>query len=344
MSAYALPAALKAEIEKLFANRRRAEAISAQSALSDAYRAGKSSAEAVATDGAALAYAAARLPATYAAVVRVIEELAARHPTFAPQSLLDVGAGPGTATFAALERYATIAALTHVEPNAKMRALATALLAGTLPHGTAPKHVFATLDAAPSADLAIMAYMLVELPTARVWEVVRQILSASTVTVLVEPGTPHGFARINAVREAVRHDPALSILAPCTHANCCPMSADRWCHFNVRLPRTRLHQSIKAADAPFEDERFAYLILSRGEPQQPERKSARMMGDPRVSKPGIALELCGLDGLTTMIVPARDKPRARAAKRLGWGDLINVDSPLVPPDKMGYMSNIDKTS
>jgi len=49
------------------------------------------------------AYAAARLPACYAAVARVLDELRLRLPGFTPRSMLDFGAGPGTAVWAARE-------------------------------------------------------------------------------------------------------------------------------------------------------------------------------------------------------------------------------------------------
>jgi hypothetical protein len=50
-----------------------------------------------------LAYAVARLPSCYAAAHRIFKELAVRYPGFEPKTLLDFGAGPGTATWAAQE-------------------------------------------------------------------------------------------------------------------------------------------------------------------------------------------------------------------------------------------------
>ncbi len=49
----------------------------------------------------AAAYMAARMPACYAAVFTVLQELRVRLPAFQPVSLLDFGAGPGTAIWAA---------------------------------------------------------------------------------------------------------------------------------------------------------------------------------------------------------------------------------------------------
>lgn len=50
---------------------------------------------------AALAYAATRLPACYAALRHVLGEVAARRPGWRPSTQLDFGAGPGTAVWAA---------------------------------------------------------------------------------------------------------------------------------------------------------------------------------------------------------------------------------------------------
>jgi ribosomal protein RSM22 (predicted rRNA methylase) len=49
----------------------------------------------------AAAYAASRMPGCYAAVLKVMEELHMRLPGFRPASMLDFGAGPGTAIWAA---------------------------------------------------------------------------------------------------------------------------------------------------------------------------------------------------------------------------------------------------
>src|SRR5437764_844650 len=48
----------------------------------------------------ALAYAAYRLPATFAALVAVFRDVRLRRPDLWPRSFLDVGAGPGTGAWA----------------------------------------------------------------------------------------------------------------------------------------------------------------------------------------------------------------------------------------------------
>jgi SAM-dependent methyltransferase len=70
---------------------------------------------------AALAYAAARMPACYAALEAALGEVAARRPGWRPASMLDFGAGPATAVWAAQRvwRQAPLDALA-VEPAAGM--------------------------------------------------------------------------------------------------------------------------------------------------------------------------------------------------------------------------------
>lgn len=70
---------------------------------------------------AALAYAASRMPACYAALSRVLGEVAERRPGWRPTSQLDFGSGPGTAVWAAQQvwRQAPLDALA-VEPAGAM--------------------------------------------------------------------------------------------------------------------------------------------------------------------------------------------------------------------------------
>ena len=60
-----------------------------------------------------LGYAAARMPGCYSVASRVLDDLRWRLPEFQPGSLLDFGAGPGTATWAASQVCTAPRALSH---------------------------------------------------------------------------------------------------------------------------------------------------------------------------------------------------------------------------------------
>jgi ribosomal protein RSM22 (predicted rRNA methylase) len=281
--------------------------------LSAAYRAGQSSV-AVASRDDALAYLLARAPATFAAAAAVFSRLSEVMPGFAPQSLLDIGAGPGTAAHAALAAWPSLAAVTMLEPNGFFRAMAQELmpsariLAGDL--GTDKT----------GADLVVAAYVLAEQPeriagaiACDLWKVTGKML------VLVEPGTPQGFARIRAARAALIATGA-HIAAPCTHDNACPMTGTDWCHFSQRLPRSRDHMTLKDASVPFEDERYSYLVTT------PEKiaSGARIIKPPIETKPGITLPLCDANGLENKFIASRDKGNFRAIRKLEWGDWVSL--------------------
>src|SRR5256714_15311953 len=97
-----LPAELKSALDAKLRGFSRNEAAARAARISKTYRDGGGSG-AIKSETDALAYALARMPATYAAVIASLNELCEVRPDFEPSSLLDVGAGPGTATWAPLE-------------------------------------------------------------------------------------------------------------------------------------------------------------------------------------------------------------------------------------------------
>ncbi|MEU6999665.1 small ribosomal subunit Rsm22 family protein [Nonomuraea sp. NPDC046570] len=95
--------------------------------------------------------------------------------------------------------------------------------------------------------------MLGEMPSAAQEAVVRWSAERAATVVVVEPGTPEGYARVLAARDRLI-GLGLRIAAPCPHAGPCPVTAGDWCHFSARLPRTGLHRRLKAAELGFEDD------------------------------------------------------------------------------------------
>src|SRR5215831_9522453 len=94
----ALPAELKAALDGKLQGFSRTDAARRALQISDTYRSGGGS-NTIRSEADALAYALARMPATYAAVAASLNALIEIVPDLAPESLLDVGAGPGTASW-----------------------------------------------------------------------------------------------------------------------------------------------------------------------------------------------------------------------------------------------------
>jgi ribosomal protein RSM22 (predicted rRNA methylase) len=322
------PPALTAALDRLLDGVSRKDLAARALAQSDGYRAGQSSGGIVSAADA-LAYAVARMPATFAACAAVFARIAEVLPGFAPASLLDVGAGPGTAAWAARQQWPDLATLTLLDRNPALRALAQTLAEAG---GIEARIIAGDLGAAmPATDLVIASYVLAEQPQSAAAAIAADLWRDAGMLVLIEPGTPAGFARIRAARAALI-DAGAHVVAPCTHGNACPMprsegasrsdnqtKVDDWCHFSQRLARSREHMALKGATVPFEDERYAYLAVTR-EPVP--HASARILAPPLETKPGLTFKLCDGDGLHAQFVPARDRDEMRRVRRKGWGDLF----------------------
>ncbi|MBA2588989.1 MAG: SAM-dependent methyltransferase [Alphaproteobacteria bacterium] len=311
-----LPPALTTAIAALLEGVPRADMVAAARKQSAGYRKGATS-QAIVTPADAAAYAVARMPATTAACAAVFARLAEVMPDFAPASLLDVGAGTGAASWAAVTQWPGIETVTMLDHNPALRALARKLADGGLL--ARADIVGGDLGAdKPQADLTVASYVLAELPEASAAATARHLwASGARVLALVEPGTPDGFARIRAARTALIADGA-HVAAPCTHDNNCPISGDDWCHFSQRLPRSRDHMLLKGANVPFEDERYAYVVVTRDKVSS----GALILAPPLETKPGLTFKLCDETGLRAQFVASRDKDAYRMVRKREWGDLF----------------------
>ncbi|MEP9388323.1 small ribosomal subunit Rsm22 family protein [Mesorhizobium sp. KR9-304] len=272
------------------------------------------------------AYLAARLPATYAAIRASMSYVTEAAPDFAPASLIDIGAGPGSVLWAAadcwegLEKATMIEASEAVRNTGKTLAADAALPAAEWLAGDATK----SMPTVENADLVTLSYVLDELQPDAIGPLLDRLWTLTLgMLLIVEPGTPAGWARILAARDRLIAAGA-HILAPCPHQETCPLAAPDWCHFSRRVARSRLHRLTKGADVPWEDEKFIYLAASR-EPAAD--RAARILAPPRTAKGRIGLKLCFPDGAANdEIVSKRDGELFRRARRLDWGDRLPVES------------------
>ena len=316
-----LPAELKAALDARLRGFSRSDAAERSASISKNYRDGGGSGT-IKSETDALAYALARMPATYAAVTASLNALCEIVPDFAPKSLLDIGAGPGTASWAAAERFSTLQDFTLLDANDALRKLALELFSESFrlrglhyERGEARN----ALIKAEAADLVIASYMIGELGAAEqnalaalMWDKTRDTL------LVVEPGTPAGYARVIALRERLIAAGA-HVAAPCPHDGMCPLQAPDWCHFTQRLQRSRAHKQVKGAELPYEDEKFAYVALTRSPVAT---RPARVLAQPAVSKVEVTAKLCTPAGLVVSRTPRRAKADYALARRWRWGDAV----------------------
>jgi len=314
-----LPTELRAALEAKLQGLSRNAAAERAALISRTYREGGNSG-AITSEADALAYALARMPATYAAVTASLNALCELKPDFAPTSLLDVGAGPGTASWAAAAAFASLRSFTLLDANAALRTLALDLGRTSMRLGQMTYHrgdAGAVLAEAEPADLVVASYMIGEIGGSRQGALTERLWAKARDTLLVvEPGTPAGYERVLALRQQLIASGA-HVAAPCPHEGRCPLEAPDWCHFTQRLPRLRAHIQIKGAELPFEDEKFSYVALTRAPVA---RRFARVLAQPVVSKVEVSAKLCTTGGLRIAKVPHRDKKAYARSRRWSWGD------------------------
>jgi ribosomal protein RSM22 (predicted rRNA methylase) len=272
----------------------------AAGALSDAYREGRPSKlpgrERVA------AYLVTRMPATYAATYSALRELAGLEV----RSILDVGAGTGAASLAA-RAFFPEARITLLERDRTFADAASAWL----PDAEVRLEDVGRATALPRHDLVIAAYSTGEFGAAsarRMWD------AAEIGLVVIEPGTPRGFAVARRVRDELIAAGA-HVAAPCPAEGPCPVTGDDWCHFAARVERSSLHRRIKGGELGHEDEKFSYIALTR---QPAEMAAARVVRHPRHQAGLIVLETCAPEGLKTERVGKRGE--WKRARKAAWGD------------------------
>ncbi len=307
----ALPEALRQAVAALAADLPPHDLSALSARLSAAYRGGTPPPRL--TPDLAAAYAAVRLPATFAAAQAALSQLRNRLPDWHPTSTVDVGAGPGTAVWAAAAVWPEIARATLLEREEAMVALGQRLQP-PVPRTEWVQADLRTAWRADPADLVMASYVLGEVEdaanlVARLWGLTTGAL------VLIEPGTPAGFQRIRAARA---HLVALGahIAAPCPHGGDCPMAGGDWCHFAERVERSAAHRRAKGGALGYEDEKFSFVAAARLEPVP---SAGRVLRHPQVRRGHVLLQACTPDGLQRLTRTRSDGERYRAARDLRWG-------------------------
>jgi len=336
-----LPAALEDSIEdQLSAFDRRALARAVEE-LSRSYRNPSASANVsagvIGNDLQRAAYLLTRLPASYAAIHAVLREMRERMPDLEVRSLLDLGAGPGTAMWAAAEIFGELERVTLVEQSSGFIRLGQKF-AASAPSSAIQNARWVEADLKhetqlPEHDLVIISYALGELPSTSRSQVLLSAWRAVTKAIaVIEPGTPRGFEVILHARNELLQQKA-HLVAPCPHENQCPMDLcgtpvpgcasptskmkQDWCHFAQRLERTSLHRKLKSAELGYEDEKFSYIAASRKIVPLAE---ARVIRHPIQLKGHIKLKLCTREGLKQETVTRSQGSAFKAARKAKWGD------------------------
>lgn len=288
--------------------------------ISEAYRRGEFAASPLKSSAHRLAYLQVRMPATYAACTHVFEKTRETVSDFQPRSLIDMGAGPGTAAWAAIEFFPSLEHISLIERDAELVRIGKAL-APESPSLALRQANWSVADvrsfAVPPQDVIVLSYALGELSIGDARRIVTACWKAAKLLVLIEPGTPKAFARMAEIRKQLIAEGA-TVAAPCPHECECPLlTRGDWCHFSERLERTAAHRKMKGGSLGYEDEKFTYLAVTR---LPIVRRAGRIVRHPMFHSGYVQLQVCETEQLAQRTVTKSQKEIYRAARKAAWGD------------------------
>lgn len=155
--------------------------------------------------------------------------------------------------------------------------------------------------------------------------------------VVIEPALKVTARRLQAVRDLLREDPDVVVIAPCTHAGPCPL-LDResdWCHDDLPadLPPW-LVPVAREAGLRWQGLTFARLVLARRSdleaPTEPVPPRWRVVAPPAPTRGKHALRVCGPGAEDAPVLERLD--RAASEANAMWTEIARGEAFAFPPE------------
>ncbi len=264
------------------------------------------------------AYTISRMPATYCAVYSAMKHVLEKY-TGKFDTLLDIGAGTGAATWA-INELINIKNNICLEQESIMIDIGKKLMNNTKLSKTEWKQFNIKKDQIKEkSDIVVTSYMINEIETQEKENVINKLWEATNkILLIVEPGTPEGFKNILKIREILLNKGA-NIIAPCANKNKCPIEPNDWCSFYVRVARSGIHRQAKNGVLGYEDEKFSYIAFSKDN-----IKSVKsvILRHPQINQGYIKLKVCTPNGIEEKTISKKEKEIYKISKKLNAGDFL----------------------
>ena len=257
------------------------------------------------------------MPATYCAVYSALTRCLKNYNQ-AIKSVLDVGAGTGSATWA-VTNLTDAKQITCLEREEQMLRVGKQLMENNLLNVDWKSFDLNEDEIQENADLVVTSYVINELieedrknAIVKLWNATKGML------LILEPGTPEGFKHILEAREMLLKEGA-NIIAPCSHNSQCPIGKADWCSFYVRVARSGLQRQAKNGELGYEDEKFTYIAFSKTQVKQ---NNAIILRHPQIATGHVKVKLCTPNGIEERTYSKKDKEIYKRIRKLDAGDTI----------------------
>lgn len=250
----------------------------------------------------AMTYAIGRMPATYSVIKYILEKFKSNYAMFS--KVLDIGSGCGSLPIALDNQNIDY---TGIDYSKEMISVAQELT-GSYLHFYNEDIQFFSFKGRYEAVFA--SYSLNEIQNLEV--VLHKIYSVSSHYVfIIEPGTPKGYKNILLAKKIAKEYGFQAIL-PCA-SDCCFLKEGDWCHFSIRVPRTKIHTQLKGGILPYEDEKFSYVVFSKNADDVPVNNI--VIKNPMKRKGHSIFDVCTKNGLERRIISHKN-----LKQKIEWGD------------------------
>lgn len=276
-----------------------------------------------------LAYLALRFSATYAQIYGALSQLQELQPSWHPQSVLDIGSGPGTGIWASIETWPSIATATAIEQNPHFLSVGQNIL------GSSPSSIKVTwqqqdftkkvMNNNEKFDLVILANVLNELTPETQLKIVNQAYSlCNGVVVIIESGTSNGVKIIEHIGQ--EYSDGNKLLAPYVNGIFIRNNSE-WIHFAQRFKRPeflrQLRQYMRSSSlmaSDWEEAKYAYIAITKNPFVQ--KFYGRLIGPVKKLKGYLQYTLLTEKKIEKVKIPKHNKAEYIPAKDFKWGQII----------------------
>ncbi len=269
----------------------------------------------------AIAYALSRMPATYESVYETLSKIIENNE-FEINTVLDVGAGTGAATWAIYECLGKKDFCCLEREQAMMQTGRKLMNYSDYLQNVKWKEFDILKDEINvKSDLVVVSYMINELPKSDLEKVILKLWNvANKILLIIETGTPKGFSNIKYIRSNLIKQEG-HIVSPCPHENRCEIDENDWCQFSCRIQRSKTHKKLKDGQAPYEDEKFSYVAFSKDEVKKVQN---RILRHPIINKGYCEFKICTKDGIKDVKLSKKDGDLYKKARKQGAGDTLEL--------------------
>ncbi len=309
-----LPLSLQEKVNALYSELKRGELSKVQKDLTYKYKNETGESKSLIDSKAdSLLYAISRMPATYAVIYTLINQLIEQGFISNIESVFDVGSGTGAGYFAVKE-FGEDIKITLAERDENMIKVFEHLKNDSV---SVQKLDIVRDRLETKADLVMTSYVLSEMKEQdRLNSVLKLLESANKYLLIIDTGTPRTYENMMTVKRFVI-EKGYKVIAPC-QSDKCGLKND-YCQFYARVERSALMRQAKQGELSYEDEKYFYLLISK---ENVETCSKRVIRRPIIKPNNIELIHCSKDGVQKEIFTKKNKELFKQAKKSKINDLI----------------------